>query len=101
MNKTMQPQRRIELLLNTLQGERYVRRALLTELLDEFATSAFYDDAADAARSVLDRLEALSQAQYEQEIALLWDLACERPSGVRLVPLPSRPRLPVSRIRVA
>jgi hypothetical protein len=101
MTKTMQPQRRIELLLNTLQGERYVRRALLTELLDEFAVSPFYDDAADAARSLLDRLEALSPVQYEQEISLLWDLACEPQSGVRVVPLPSRPRLPVSRIRVA
>jgi hypothetical protein len=101
MTKTMQPHRRIELLLNTLQGERYVRRALLTELLDEFAVSPFYDDAAFAARAILDRLDVLSELQYEHEISLLCDLACERPSGVRLVPVPARPRVAAPRIRVA
>jgi hypothetical protein len=101
MTKTMQPHRRIELLLNTLHGERYVRRALLTELVDELAVSPFYDDAACAARSILERLESLNELEYEQEISLLWDLACERPSGVRLVPVPARPRLPASRMRVA
>lgn len=103
MTKSMQAHRRVELLLNTLHGERYVRRALLTELLDEFAVSPFYDDAAHAARALLARLDSLSELQYEREISLLWDLACERPSGVRLVRIQAAPRpaLEASRIRVA
>ena len=101
MTKTMLAHRRIEVLLNTLRGERYVRRALLTELLDEFSVSPFYDDAADAARTMLDRVESLSELQYDQEISRLWDLACERPSGVRFVPVAARPERESSRIRVA
>ena len=102
MTKTMLAHRRIELLLNTLHGERYVRRALLTELLDEFATSPFYDEAATAARSLLDCIDSLSDLQYEREVSLLWDLACERPSGVRLVPVGARPlQHTPARIRVA
>ena len=103
MTKTMLAHRRVELLLNTLRGERYVRRALLAELLDEFSVSPFYDDAAYAARGLLDRLDSLSELQYEREISLLWDLACERPSGVRLMPMAaaSPPPIAASRIRVA
>jgi hypothetical protein len=84
MTKTMQLGKRIELLLNTLRGERYVRRALLTELVDEFAALPAYRDAAHAARSVLGRLEALDDIQYEREISRVWDLACGRRSGLRL-----------------
>ncbi len=80
----MQPRKRIELLLNTLRGERYVRRALLTELLDEFAGAPAYGDAARATRAVLARLEVLNDVQYEREIARVRDLACGRPSGVRV-----------------
>jgi hypothetical protein len=101
MTKTMQPLRRIELLLNTLRGERYVRRALLTELLDEFAVSSAYADAAHAAQSILDHLEALDEVQYEREISQLWDLACARPSGVRVVTAPGRLRLVASDRRFA
>jgi len=91
MTKTMQPGKRIELLLNTLHGERYVRRALLTELLDEFAVSPAYQDAARAARAILDRLDSLSELQYEREISRIWDLARARPSGVRpAVRVPNR-----------
>jgi hypothetical protein len=84
MPPTTQPLKRIELLLNTLRAERYVRRALLTELVDELDDSAAYAEAARAARALLERLERLDEAQYERGIASVWDLAVVPPSGVRL-----------------
>jgi hypothetical protein len=58
MTKTVPRSRRIELLLNTLLGERYARRPLLAELVEELATETAGSEAFRAGRALLERLDA-------------------------------------------
>jgi hypothetical protein len=58
MTKTAPRSRRIELLLNTLVGERYARRSLLAELVEELATETDGSEAVRAGRALLERLDA-------------------------------------------
>ncbi|HZU84413.1 MAG TPA: hypothetical protein VE987_15895 [Polyangiaceae bacterium] len=69
MVKAIPPARRIQLLLNTLRGERYVRRPLLSELLEELTLSQAHPDAVRAGRALLERLEAgIDEIEYERRI---------------------------------
>lgn len=43
----------VEMLLNTLEAERYVRGPLLCNIVDELSTSESYEPAADLARALL------------------------------------------------
>jgi hypothetical protein len=47
----------VEMLLNTLEAERYVRGPLLCNIVDELSTSASYASAADLARNLLAEIE--------------------------------------------
>jgi hypothetical protein len=58
MTKTAPRSKRIELLLNTLLGERYARRSLLAELVEELATETDGSEAVRASRALLERLDA-------------------------------------------
>jgi hypothetical protein len=58
MTKTVPRSRRIELLLNTLLGERYARRPLLAELLEELASETAWAEAVRAGRALLERVDA-------------------------------------------
>jgi hypothetical protein len=58
MTKTVPRSKRIELLLNTLLGERYARRPLLAELVEELAIETAGSEAVRAGRALLERLDA-------------------------------------------
>jgi hypothetical protein len=47
----------VEMLLNSLEAERYVRGPLLCNIVDELSTSASYEPAADLARALLTEIE--------------------------------------------
>jgi hypothetical protein len=63
----------IEMLLNTLEAERYVRGPLLLSLLDELSAAEGLAPAADVARAMLQRIEAgdVSEPELAREIARL------------------------------
>ena len=74
MTSVVPPARRIELLLNTLHGERYLRRPLLTEVLEQLADTHARVELLRAVRALLDRLEeGISEADYEGQLALVLD----------------------------
>jgi formate dehydrogenase maturation protein FdhE len=77
MTSTFPQSRRVELLINTLFSERYARRALLSELIDELADSPSLHIAAHAARSLLRSLDdaPIEQDLYEKRIVRIGDLA--------------------------
>jgi hypothetical protein len=110
MTKTVPRSRRIELLLNTLLGERYARRPLLAELVEELATeTAGSEEAVRASRALLERLdEGMDEVEFdgcvEELIAMTRTLCSEgAPSQATYSaptsleePAPSLGRLPAS-----
>ncbi len=85
MTQTFLPEKRVELLLNTLASERYARRALLAELIEELAATPSRHPAAVAARSLLLSLdEPMTSEAYAKRIVGISDLA-----GVRVPSAPS------------
>ena len=75
MTKAMPADRRVQLLLNTLRGERYVRRSLLWELVDELAAGQDCADAGMAVRALLEKLESgIDEREYEARIARIYEL---------------------------
>jgi hypothetical protein len=75
MTSAIPPTKRIQVLFNTLTAERYARRALLTELVDELASTHEYGNAVSAGRALLERLDVgINDREYEQAIASLAEL---------------------------
>jgi hypothetical protein len=75
MTKAIPAARRIQLLLNTLLGERYIRRSLLLELVDELTDGDGHADAMLAGRALLERLESgLDEGEYEARISRIYEL---------------------------
>jgi hypothetical protein len=76
MTHTVPRSRRIELLLNTLASERYARRPLLAELIEELSTDAAHTEAVRAGRALLERLASdIDESEYGQCIEQLIELA--------------------------
>jgi hypothetical protein len=72
MMKSVPPSRRIELLLNTLLAERYARRPLLAEVVEELATEVGASDAVRVGRALLERLDSgIDEREFEGEVELL------------------------------
>lgn len=63
----------VEGLLNSLETERYVRGALLLEVIDELATSSLFADACAQARRLLASVEQreIDDAQFTRKVAEL------------------------------
>jgi hypothetical protein len=79
MTKTIPSAKRIRLLLNTLAGERYVRRPLLAELVDELTVAQKNPEAAQAGRVLLERLEAgIDECEYQRRIGRIFELAARQ-----------------------
>jgi hypothetical protein len=75
MMKTVPRSRRIELLLNTLLAERYARRPLLAEVIEELATETDGSEALRAGRALLERLEAgIDEREFEGSVEHLIEL---------------------------
>jgi hypothetical protein len=75
MTSTIPLARRIQVLLNTLIGERYVRRALLCELIDELSLAHESADAVQAGRTLLEQLETgIEESEYQRRIARIVEL---------------------------
>jgi hypothetical protein len=84
MTQTVPRSRRIELLLNTLAGERYARRPLLAELIEELATDPEHPDAVRAGRALMERLASdIDEREYGQLIEQLIELAQVGPQTTR------------------
>jgi hypothetical protein len=81
MTKTVPRSRRIELLLNTLLGERYARRPLLAELVEELAMVApGSEEAVRAVRGLLDRLDdGIDEIEFDDCIGELIAMTREMP----------------------
>lgn len=79
MTNSVPQWKRIELLVSTLRGERYARRALLAELVEELTASSAQILAARAARSLQRALdeERVEEDIYEKRIVRIGDLAKE------------------------
>jgi hypothetical protein len=66
MMKTVPRSRRIELLLNTLLAERYARRPLLAEVIEELSREKDGSEAARVGRALLERLESgIDEREFE------------------------------------
>lgn len=95
MTKTAPRSRRIELLLNTLLGERYARRSLLAELVEELATeTAGAEEAVRAGRALLERLDAgMDEVEFdgcvEELIAMTRTLSGEPAAAEPTYPAPA------------
>jgi hypothetical protein len=75
MTKPLPPTTRIEMLLDVLSDERFLRRPLVAELVEELANAA-RPEAARAARSLFDRLNAgIADDEYKTTVARLIELA--------------------------
>jgi hypothetical protein len=84
MTHTVPRSRRIELLLNTLAGERYARRPLLAELIEELASDTQNPDALRASRALMERLAFdIDEHEYGQRIEQLIELAHAGPQPAR------------------
>jgi hypothetical protein len=78
-NTTVPGHRCVEVLLNTLRGERHVRQPLLLEVVDSLAVLPGCGDALDAARALLARLDVgIDEREYERSIARILELAFQR-----------------------
>jgi hypothetical protein len=73
MIRGMERRRLLELLLNTLEGERHLRAALLLELLDELETTEQLAPAAGLARRMLAALETghVGDEEFTVDLATL------------------------------
>jgi hypothetical protein len=66
MMKSVPPSRRIELLLNTLLAERYARRPLLAEVVEELAMETGPSEAVRVGRELLERLDSgIDEREFE------------------------------------
>jgi hypothetical protein len=66
------PAERLEILVRTLRGEKHLRRALLQEIVDRFASDADLAVPVQAARILLVALEGrVAESDYEGAIAQL------------------------------
>ena len=76
MIQNIQRETILDTLLNTLEAERYVRGPLLRTIVDELSTCDGLEMAAEAARSIVERLEsgALVEAEFAARIAALRQL---------------------------
>jgi hypothetical protein len=75
------PTQRLEVLVRTLRGEKHLRRALLQEIVDRFASNADLEVPMQAIRILLVALEGrVAESDYEGAIAQLEGLigACSR-----------------------
>jgi hypothetical protein len=69
------PTQRLEVLVRTLRGEKYLRRALLQEIVDRFASDAGLAIPLQAVRALLVALEGrVAESDYEGAIAQLESL---------------------------
>jgi hypothetical protein len=77
----------VEMLLNSLEVERYVRGPLLQNVLDELSVDPRLSAAADLARSLLDRVDDVEPAEWSRTIRELRLMVRESAprSGVRAV----------------
>jgi hypothetical protein len=84
MTHTVPRSRRIELLLNTLASERYARRPLLAELIEELSTDPEHPEAVRAGRALLERLASdMDEREYGRRIEQLIELANAAPQTAR------------------
>jgi hypothetical protein len=66
MMKTVPRSRRIELLLNTLLAERYARRPLLAEVIEELSSERDGSEAVRVGRALLARLDSgIDEREFE------------------------------------
>jgi hypothetical protein len=68
MIQTIERETIVEMLLNSLEAERYVRRPLLENVIDELVADRRFAQAAELARALLPRLDAASQAEFERAL---------------------------------
>lgn len=63
----------VEGLLNSLESERHVRRALLLDVIDEIAASPLFEAAAGRARALLLRIDArdIPDVEFARQVAAL------------------------------
>jgi len=77
MPKTLPPVKRIDVLVNTLVGERYARRPLLSELLDELSQTNDRPEAIVAGRALLAKLDSgIDELEYEESMGRIVELTC-------------------------
>jgi hypothetical protein len=75
--------KRIELLLNTLRGERHLRRPLLVETVGLLATLDGPTAALRASHALLERLDAgIDDSEFERRIARIVSFACNGASAI-------------------
>jgi hypothetical protein len=75
MTRTTFQSNRIQVLLNTLFAERYARRALLSEVLEELAAADALSTAVHVGRRILENLEVgMADDEYQCQIAGLIQL---------------------------
>jgi hypothetical protein len=80
MMKTVPRSRRIELLLNTLLAERYARRPLLAEVIDELSTEMGASEAVRVGRALLERLDSgIDEREFEGCVEQLIAMTQQRP----------------------
>lgn len=58
----------VEMLINSLEAERYVRGPLLESVIDELSRDARLSAAADAARGLLDRMDRIGHAEFHRTL---------------------------------
>jgi hypothetical protein len=91
MIQSIQREAIVETLLNTLEAERYVRGPLLATIVDELSAGTGLELAADAARAILQGLEAgqLRESEFAARLRTLRELikalAAPPESGERLI----------------
>lgn len=63
----------VEGLLNSLESERHVRRALLLDVIDEIAACPLFEAAAGRARALLRRVDArdIADVEFAHQVATL------------------------------
>jgi len=60
----------VEMLLNSLAAERYIRRPLLVEIIGELSTSSRFHPARRSARALLERLDRGDLSDAELSLAI-------------------------------
>jgi hypothetical protein len=83
MTSAFPPSRRVELLINTLLGERHFVRPLFDELVEQLCASGAPADVLRAARAARDDFPQLAAGEYERRLRAL----------LALVRKPQRPAL--------
>jgi hypothetical protein len=77
MSHTASPAKRIDVLLNTLVGERYVRRPLLSELVDELTRMNERPEAVRAGKALIARIDSgVDEVDYEHDLERVIELTC-------------------------